>query len=230
MIIFAVIIALINLIVFSVFSPLSLETANLKLVFWFSYAFMMIAFGMQVLALLMGRFRDGIEAAFFGFPLISVSIFYFAITTVLSLMFMILVSFSVEVPLILVIVLEVILLGVFIIAFVVSLAHRDAVSEIDQNIKKNVRTIRNLTGDVESLAEAIEDREMKKALSALAEDFRYSDPMTTDAVADLDLQMKDAVAELELLVSEGDLTALAAKVRETKLLIAKRNRRLADSK
>lgn len=229
-IIYLILAALLNLIIFTVFKPGQLETGNMKLVFWFAYAFLMIAFITQFVSILTGRFEKGVEAAFFGFSLFSVSVFYFVITAALSVVFMVLVSLGVDVPFALMFVLECILLAFYLVAFIISLMHKNVVVEIDQKIKKNVRAIRAFVSDLECLADATQDAGLKTKLNALAEDFRYSDPMTNDAVAELDLQLSDAVAELEVLVTSADVATVEAKITQIKLTLSKRNRRLADSK
>lgn len=230
LLVYVILAALLNLIIFAIFKPGNLANNDLKLVFWFSYGFVMLAFVLQIVSILTGRFESGVESVFFGIPLVSVSLFYFIITTVLSLAFMILVSLGVAVPFMLMLVLECVVLGLYAIAFIISLSHKDVVVEIDKNIKKNVFAIRTLVTDVETLAEAVEDSQLKAKLNRLAEDIRYSDPMTNDVVAELDLQMKDAIAELEVYVSEQDYSNAEAKIRQAQLLISKRNKRLADSK
>lgn len=230
LLVYVILAALLNLIIFAIFKPGNLANNDLKLVFWFSYGFVMLAFTLQIVSIITGRFESGVESVFFGIPLVSVSLFYFIITTVLSLAFMILVSLGVAVPFMLMLVLECVVLGLYAIAFIISLSHKDVVVEIDKNIKKNVFAIRTLVTDVETLAEAVEDSQLKAKLNRLAEDIRYSDPMTNDVVAELDLQMKDAIAELEVFVSEQDYSSAEAKIRQVQLLISKRNKRLADSK
>lgn len=228
--IYIILAALLNLIIFAVFKPGNLETKDLKLVFWFSYGFMMLAFVLQIVSLLTGRFENGVESVFFGIPLVSVSWFYFIVAAILSLAFMILVSFGVAVPFMLMLVLECIVLGVYAIAFIIGLSHKDAVVQIDKTIKRNVFAIRSLVTDVEVLAESVDDLQLKKKLNQLAEEIRYSDPMTNEYVQELDLQMKDAVAELEVYVGDGDIQNAETKIKQAHLLISKRNKRLADSK
>ncbi len=230
LVIYAIIAALLNLIMFTVFKPWNLDSDNLKAVFWFAYAFVMLALVLQVIALFTGRFDSGVESVFFGFPLVKVSWFYLIITTILSVAFMILVAFGVEVPLVLVIVLECLLLGLYLIAFIISYLHKSAVVQIDKTIKKNVFAIRTLVSDVEIMAESVTDMQMKAKLNKLAEDIRYSDPMTNEYVAELDLQLKDAIAELEVYVNDGDYVTAEAKIRQSQILVSKRNKRLADSK
>ncbi len=229
-IIYLIIALLINLVIFTVFKPLELEGGDLKLVFWFSYGFMMVSFILQIASLFIGRFKNGVESAFFGIPILTVSLYYFGITLVLSLAFMILVSFAVAVPFALMFVLECIVLGVYIIVFIMTIMHRDAVVEIDANIKRNVFKIRSLVTDVETMAESVTDANIKAKLNRLAEDIRYSDPMTNEFVAELDLQVRDTIAELEVLVNEQAFDAVEAKIRQAQLLMSKRNKRLADSK
>ncbi len=228
--IYGILLILLNLIIFAVFKPLSLETTAHKVVFWFSYAFIIIAFVLQFLSIMLGRFESGVESIFFGLPLFNVSLLYFVITLVLSLAFMILVSFGVKVPFMLMFVLEVIALGLYLIAFIISLTHRNIVMEIDRTIKRNVFAIRSLVSDVECLAEATTDSGIRAKLNRLAEDIRYSDPMTNASVADLEMEIRDSIAELEFLVANGDSANIEAKIMQTQLLVSKRNKRLANGK
>ena len=228
--VYAIVLALINLIIFSVFKPGSLETKSMKLVFWFSYGFLTLSFLLQVVAMFTGRFEQGVEAIFFGLPLFKIALLYFVITAILSTVFMILVCLGVAVPFALMLVLECILLGIFAIAFIISLMHKNIVQEIDQKIKRNVFAIRSLVTDVETMAESVENREVKAKLDRLAEDIRYSDPMTSEVVAELDLQIKDIIAELEVYVANNELDGIEGKIRQAQLLVSKRNKRLADSK
>ncbi len=230
LLVYAILAALLNLIIFTIFKPINLDGNDLKLVFWFSYGFVMLAFVLQIVSILTGRFETGVESVFFGIPLVSVSLFYFIITTVLSLAFMILVSLGIAVPFMLMMVLECVVLGLYAIAFIISLSHKDAVVAIDKDIRKKVFAIRTLVTDVESLAETVENSQLKTKLNHLAEAIRYSDPMTNELVSALDLQVKDTIAELEVLVSEKDYDSAEAKVRQAQLLVSKRNKRLADSK
>ena len=108
--------------------------------------------------------------------------------------------------------------------------HKNIVQEIDQKIKRNVFAIRSLVTDVETMAESVENREVKAKLDRLAEDIRYSDPMTSEVVAELDLQIKDIIAELEVYVANNELDGIEGKIRQAQLLVSKRNKRLADSK
>ncbi|MBR7116822.1 MAG: hypothetical protein IKC87_03840 [Clostridia bacterium] len=229
-IVYLIIVALFNLVIFSIFKPSQFATDNMRLVFWFAYAFVMISAAMQVVSLVMGRFEDGAEAIFFGFNLFSISLFYLGVTFVLSLAFMILVACGVDVPFMVMFVLEVIVLGLYIAAFIISLTHKSVVQQIDQHIKHSVLQIRNLVTDVEVLAESVTDGELKAKLNRLAEDIRYSDPMTSEVVADLDLSIKDLIAELEVHVANGDNASAATTIVKTQLAISKRNKRLADSK
>lgn len=222
--------ALLNLIIFAIFKPGNLANNDLKLVFWFSYGFLMLAFVFQIVSILTGRFESGVESVFFGIPLVTVSLFYLIISAVLSLTFMILVSLGVAVPFMLMVVLECIILGLYAIAFIISLSHKEVVLEIDKNIKKNVFTIRTMVTDVECLAEAVENSHLKTKLNRLAEDIRYSDPMSNNLVTEVELKIKEVIADLEVLISNQDYTGTEAKISEAQLLISKRNKILADSK
>lgn len=230
LLIYLILAALLNLIIFVVFKPINLESNELKLVFWFSYGFIMTAFILQIVSMLTGKFESGVESVFFGIPLIAVSWFYFGITAVLSLAFMILVSFGVVVPFSLMITLECIVLGLYLVAFIISLTHKNVVVQIDKTIKHNVFVLRNLVTNVEIMSASVNDAQLKTKLNRLAEDIRYSDPMTNESVAELDSLIKDAIAELEIYIRNEDFASAETKIKEAELLVSKRNMKLVDSK
>ena len=143
---------------------------------------------------------------------------------------MILAACNVQVPTTLVVVLQIILLAAYLVISILALMAKTFVSDIDKTIKKNVQSIRNLTSDVEVAAEACEDPVVKKALMDLSEDIRYSDPMTNEVVATLDVQIESNVMEIKSAVYDGKYDLAAALIKKGKLYISERNKKLSNSK
>lgn len=190
-------------------------------VFWISFIFMALAFAVQFF--LTGyALNSDVEAVFFGIPLISLSVFYFYAEFVVSILMMIFQNIGLPASL----VIQVVLLGIFAVACIMSLLARDTVQKIDKDIKEQVLFIRSLTVNVEMLEQKCIDPALKKELSELSEAIRYSDPITHQTVALLEQKIMQGITKLEELCSANDIKKTSDWIKELNLLIAERNKKL----
>lgn len=222
---------LLNLIIFTVFKPGNLQTVAHKQVFWFSYGFMMLAFVFQIVALVAGRYKDGAEAMVLGFPLVKVSIFYLVITAILSLVFMSLVSWNVNVPFPLMMVLQCIVVGIYAVLLILCVTHQRTVIDIGEQMRSHVYRKNDMRDAVANLADMVNDNpDLKKLLNRLAEDIGFSDPVSTEASAQLDADIEYSIAELSSLVETNKYDEAVAKINQVKSLLMRRKRAIANSK
>lgn len=228
--IYGIIFALIVTLALTIFKPWNYEDNQLKTIFWVSFAFLSVSLFANVGSLFAMRRKDGISAVFFGIPLFSVSIAYFFIETFIALIFMILSAFKVHVPLVVVIVLQVLFLGIFAIAVIVALLTQSHVRDIEHTIKTNVQNIRGLVTELEMASQMIQDENMKKRLSSLAEEVRYSDPTGNESTVELDTKLKSVVADIKNAAVSGNIQALDVLVNQGKLTLMERNKVLFNTK
>ena len=80
--------------------------------------------------------------------------------------------------------------------------------------------MRSLQSKVSQIASQTDDA----AIKALAEEFRYSDPVSNDAIADAEADLAAAVDELQAAYVDGDNDAVAQLCRKAAALLAERNR------
>ena len=80
--------------------------------------------------------------------------------------------------------------------------------------------MRSLQSKISQIAAQSEDA----AIKALAEEFRYSDPVSSDAIADAETDLAAAVDELQTAYVDGDSEAVAKLCRKASALLAERNR------
>ena len=80
--------------------------------------------------------------------------------------------------------------------------------------------MRSLQSKVSQIASQTDDA----AIKALAEEFRYSDPVSNDAIADAEADLAAAVDELQAAYIDGDREAVAQLCRKAAALLAERNR------
>ena len=96
----------------------------------------------------------------------------------------------------------------------------DNIQAQDTKLKANTKMMRSLQSKVSQIASQADDA----AIKALAEEFRYSDPVSSDAIADAEANLAAVVDELEAAFVDGDKDAMAQLCRKATALLAERNR------
>ena len=218
-IIYIVIFAVMNMLVFFVFN----EKNN---VFWISYGFMCAAFVIQIVSMFLAVKSLETEAVFFGIPLASISLFYFFAAVFAAAVFMIFQNAPVK----LAIGLQAIILAVYAVIAVISLMARDTVQDANDNIKVSVVAIRSMQADVETLRVQAQDPALKEKLRKLSETIRYSDPMSNVAVVDVEGQIMQALTELRICCENSQNAEACQKCGEIEVLFLRRNNLLKATK
>jgi len=222
-----VMIGIIYLIAFAIFNMLVFFIFNERNgLFWTSYAFMCVAFIVQIVSMLLAFKSFDVEAAFFGIPLASLSLFYFLAAIFVGFVFMIFQS----APFKLAFALQIIILCVYGVIAIITLLSRDYVQDVSDNIQESAAAVKMMSVDVDSLMPLVSDAELKKALRHLSETVRYSDPMSNSSVTEIEEQIMDKMDELRL-CCETEQAADALQVcKQVEMLFMRRNRTLKASK
>lgn len=189
--------------------------------FWLSYAFAAVAIAVQIYAYPKAFDGPTVKSKFYGFPLARVSTIYLIAQLVLSLIFMVA---SKWVPAWIPVVLFTLLLGAAAIGFIAAEGVRDEVERQDVVHKANVTTMRALQSKAVFVASQCEDAETKKALDAFAEALRFSDPVSSDALTDIEENLTGLVEELGNAVLDKDFEAARSLCAKASTLLADRNR------
>ena len=80
--------------------------------------------------------------------------------------------------------------------------------------------MRTLQSKISQIASQTDDT----AIKTLAEEFRYSDPVSNDAIADAEADLAAAVDQLQAAFVDGDNEAMAQLCCKATALLAERNR------
>lgn len=219
--------AIIYAIVFAVFNLLVFVIAKEKNgVFWMSYAFMCLAFVIQIVSMLLALRTLETETVFMGIPLASLSLYYFLAAIFVGAVFM----FFQNAPFKLALVLQVLVLAVYVIVAILALMSRDVVQDVNDNLKENVEAIKTLTVDVDVFIPQVNDPALKKALKKLSETIKYSDPMSNAAVADIEDQIMQTVNELRINIENSRNTEAIQTCKDIEVLFMQRNSLLKATK
>lgn len=187
-------------------------------IFWVSVIFTLIAFAVVAASVYMAFIKNpDAKSRFYGFPLARVGVIYGGGQMVASLLVM---ALSELLPWWIPVLVYALGLGAAAIGLISVEAVVDEIKHQDIKLKKNVALMRSLQSKVSQMAAQSEDA----ALKALAEEFRFSDPVSNAAIAEAEADLTAAVDELQEAYVDGDGEAVKLLCRKVDALLAERNR------
>ena len=199
---------------------------NKNVVFWTSWLFGILAVGACAFAL-KSAFRGGVyggegaRSKFYGFPIAKIGLIYMVAQLVLSLIFM---AIGSMLPLYIPVVVSLILLGMTAIGMIGADAVRDEVERQDIRLTTDTKCMQNLRSIVYPLAEQCSDSEASSALQKLADDFRYSDPVSSESTSDIENDLTAQMSELQAAVIEGNARDIKELCGKIGIMLTERNR------
>lgn len=185
--------------------------------FWIGYGFIMASFFGQ-LGCAWSAFRaENLQKLFYNIPLFRVSYAGLIASFVVGGLCMLISPLPYWVG----ILTCAITLALMILAVNKAALAAQLVAEVDEKVKTNTYFIRSLTADVEGLMVKASP-ENKAACKKVYEALRYSDPMSHEALADIEGEISLRFAALEAAGADAEFSAVAD---ELCALIADRNRK-----
>lgn len=186
--------------------------------FWVSFVFTLIAFAVVAAAIYIAFIKNpNAKSRFYGFPIARIGVIYGLVQLIAGFIFMVLSQWA---PVWAAVLVYAIALGATVIGLVSAEAVVSEIHVQDAKLKKNVSLMRSLQSKVNQIAAQFENADVK----ALADEFRYSDPVSNDAIADAEADLAAAVDELQSAYVDGDSEAMAKLCRKASALLAERNR------
>ena len=187
-------------------------------VFWVSFVFTLIAFGVVAVSLYIAFVKNpDAKSKLYGFPIAKIGVIYGAAQLLVGLLFMALGKWA---PVWLAVLVYAIALGAAVIGLISADAVREEIQRQDNKLKKDVSFMRNLQSKVNQMATQCAAPELRQ----FAEDIRYSDPVSSDALTDIEQELAAAVEELQAAVVDGDSESVAQLCRKASATLAERNR------
>ena len=186
--------------------------------YWVSYGFTMASFLVVADSIYIAFIKNpDARSRFYGFPIARIGVVYGIAQLVVSLAVM---AFAVWVPWWAALTAYAIGLAVSVIGLIAAEVVVDEITDQDSKLKVKVSVMRALQSKVSQLAGQSEDA----AIRALADEFRYSDPMSNEAIADAEADLAAAVDELQAAIVDGDKESVTILCRKVSVLLAERNR------
>ena len=186
--------------------------------FWVSFVFTLIAFGVVAASIYIAFVKNpDAKSRFYGFPIAKNGVIYGAVQLAAGLVLM---ALAAIVPAWIAVLVYAVALGAAVIGLVSAEAVVSEIHVQDAKLKNNVALMRSLQSKINQIAAQSED----KGIKALAEEFRYSDPVSSDALAEIERDLAAVVDELQAAVVDGDGEATDKLCRKAAATLAERNR------
>lgn len=190
--------------------------------FWVSFVFTLIAFGVVGASFYIAFIKNpDARSRFYGFPVARIGAIYGVAQLIACAIFMALAAY---VPAWAAVLVYAIALGAAVIGLISAEAVVEEIRTQDAKLKKDVALMRGLQSKVNQMASQCDDPDAAAAVKKFAEDMRYSDPVSGDALTEIEADLSAAVAELQSAVVDGDGDAVKQLCRKASALLAERNR------
>ena len=222
----SLIIIAIALVVFSVVAfaiPFAHTTA-----FWVAYGFGALAILFQ-LYIFKVSFATGGDAKsrFYGFPIARLGVYYLVVQLIVSVIEM---ALARVIPTGVTVAINVLLLALAVVGCITVDAMRDEIIRQDDALKKNVGNMRELQSISAALVGQCGDEALKPMLQKLADEFRYSDPVSSEKTQELEEDMKVQLGDIQQALVEGDSDGAKKLCGKLMGSLAERNRICSVSK
>ena len=210
-------------VILAVFSVIAFAVPFAKTsVFWIAYIFAVIAILYQIYVYKVSNI-DSIEvkSRFYGFPIAKIGFVYLVIQLLISLLEMVTAAFL---PTWVALVINVLPIAFAIIGCIAAESIRDEIVEQDVKLKKNLNNMRNLQSMSFSLIGLCENEDMKKFVQNVAEEFKYSDPVSSELTENIENELKAQMDEIQKAILDEDNEAVKVLCKRILVSLAERNR------
>ena len=190
--------------------------------FWVSFVFTLIAFCVVAASIYIAFVKNpDAKSRFYGFPIARIGIIYGIAQLVAGLLLM---ALGKWVPVWLAVLMYAIMLGAAVIGLISADAVAEQIHAQDAKLKKDVAAMRAIQSKLSVLPGQCEDPVTAKCLTQLAEEIRFSDPVSSEATQETEADLNALTDELQKAVLEHDTAAAQNLCKRCQAVLMERNR------
>lgn len=189
--------------------------------YWVAFLFCVVSVGVLTFVLYRWGADETVQSRYYRMPILRVSALYVAVQMTLGFIVM---GFAPVCPVWVPLVLFVALCGAAAVGVLFSEDAKVQIEKIDDEKTDNTRRMKLLTQEMATVTGRCADPGLSQDLAALAERFRYSDPVGSTVTISVEDAMYRAVTRLKGAVAERDYAAASRLVSDLDELLEERNR------
>ena len=198
--------------------------------FWLGYVFGLVAIAFQIVALLVAfRNVDTARSKFYGIPTLRVGLYYLVGQLILSFIAMAL-GFVPGFPIWPLWLIFILFLAFAALGMIGADAVRDEIEQQEFVVKRDTSAMRELQNMSASLARRCQDPALAAELKKVAEDLRYSDPVSSALTEESEYRIKEMLEDVSGEVSSRQTYKALETCKSIRNLLAERNEILKQNK
>ena len=150
---------------------------------------------------------QGAKSKFYGFPIARIGVTYLLVQLVLSFVEM---GLSCKIPAWVAIIINVIVFVIAAIGCIAAEVVRDEVVRQDEKVKQDIVNMKSLSAMAAGLPGLCQDEALKKDLQKLADEFKFSDPVSSASTAVMEANLGTQLQQLKSALASGDYESARA--------------------
>lgn len=214
------IILAVMLVIFNVisFAPPFLKNG----VFWSAYVFGLISIVYQMYVFKVAFLgKENVKSRFYGFPIARIGAIYMIVQVLISIAEMVI---AVLIPTWIVIIINIIPLAFAVVGCIAADTMRNEIERQDIKQKNDVMSMRELQMLSTSFLAMSNDKELNRKLQDLADDFRFSDPVSSGKTSEAEIELSNMLNQLRILLEDSRDKEAVDMCERVKSRLAERNR------
>lgn len=213
----AIVLAVFNVVTFVI--PVTVNINKFTPSFWIAYAFITLVFIGNLICSLLFFKEENKSKVFLNIPIINLAYSALIVSLIVGAVAMAVPQISYWIG----VIVDVLVIAFYAIAIVKASAAADIVNDVEQKVKTQTFFIKSLTVDAGSLMARAKSDEMKAETKKVYEAIRYSDPMSNDALANIENQIQNEFNAFADAVKNNDIDLAKSASYEFVILINNRN-------
>lgn len=196
---------------------------------WIGYFFTLCSFAVSYWSFLWAFQKKGdLESRVYGFPVFRVGLTYLISQLIFGFMIDLL-GCVIRIPNWIVLIVSVIFLAYALIGMIATDSTRDVIEKQQEDLTVQTEKLTYFHLDISRLADKAIDEEVKKEITKLAEDVRFSDPVSSEALKEIEERLEIEVERLEKML-RGSKEECLLQITSLSNMLADRNRRCKELK
>ncbi len=190
-------------VIFIVFSVIAFAAPfHMTLVFWLAYVFGVISIAYQIYVFKISFSGDkNVKSKFYGFPIVKIGIIYLIAQLIISLIEM---CIAALIPAWVALIINIMPVALAAIGCIAADAMRDEIVSQDIQLKRDVYSMRELQSFAASLVGLCSNDDLRNSIQNMANEFKYSDPVSSEQTKDIENELKVQMKELQKTLIDGD--------------------------
>lgn len=194
--------------------------------FWIGYALITIALLGNLVCSYIALYSKSNAKVLYNIPFVTASIVEIVVAAITGTIFMTVTGIEVWVA----VIVAAVIVAISAIVSLVAKSAADTVGDIDDKIKKQTSFIKGITLDAEMLMKSATIPEIKDEVKKVYEAFRFSDPMSSDALNDIEDRIQNQFNLLQEVVITENTERVSHASKDLLSLIDYRNKKCKISK